>query len=56
MLNYCARLVRLSKSAGRVRQAQIVQEFRQGKGLLNSVFKLSSFRSYFQLNIEKAAI
>lgn len=31
VLNYCARLVRLSKSAGRVRQAQIVQEFRQAK-------------------------
>jgi len=31
VLNYCARLVRLSKSAGRVRQAQIVQEFRQVK-------------------------
>ncbi|KAM7430993.1 Neuronal acetylcholine receptor subunit alpha-7 [Porites harrisoni] len=31
VLNYCARLVRLSTSAGRVRQAQIVQEFRQVK-------------------------
>ncbi|XP_068718638.1 neuronal acetylcholine receptor subunit alpha-7-like isoform X1 [Montipora capricornis] len=31
VLNYCARLVRLSTSAGRVRQAQIVQEFRQAK-------------------------
>ncbi|XP_022792184.1 neuronal acetylcholine receptor subunit alpha-7-like [Stylophora pistillata] len=29
VLNYCARLVRLSTSAGRVRQAQIVQEWRQ---------------------------
>lgn len=31
VLNYCARLVRLSTSAGRVRQAQIVQEWRQVK-------------------------